>query len=287
MRFKQLEMTKAAREFGSKLPPLDLIQTMLGGLAGKDVSSEDYHKGDVYMGCATVAKWYREKRPYYRLYPGVMETLLRLDIDKLLQVENMNFPFGLETLEIEFPEPCWEVLGLYNCVVRALDDNYYGVTVGYTDNGYGFFPLNRKNFKNDREDDPRVKILGQTLFGILAIGDDPEIIKPVVLQADTQKYVDTQDAKYVEKARRRGVIGFEVGPDIPTREEARQQMQENELAKKKGQKCPHKRCAYLGWRWTGHRGSQIPKLTWISEAYINWNKVEELPQGYYGKEDKH
>lgn len=276
-------MTQAAREYGNQLPPLDLIEAMFRGIAGEDIPDDKYHEGDFYMGCATVAKWYKERRPYYRLYPGVLETLLRLDLDKLMQVDSMEFPFGLKTLEIEFPDICWEPMGLYGCVVRTIDEDYYGVTVGYMDGGYGFFPINRRTFKNEKEKDPRVRIIGQSLFGILAIGDDPDIIKPVVLQADSRKYEETQDEKYVNKARRRGVIGFDVGPDIPTREEFQKQVEENQLAEQQGRKRPHKRCAYLGWRWTGHRGAQIPKLTWIKEAFINKGLLTEIPQGFHDK----
>lgn len=288
MKFKPLEMDKKGRDYGSSLPPLELIDSMFRGLSGENVPDEKYHETDVYMGCATVAKWYQERRPYYRIYPGVLETILKLNMDKVLQMNNMEFPFGLNTLEIEFPEICWDIWGFHACVVRALDDTYYGVTVAYMDDGYGFFPLNRKTFKNNRDkEDPRVRLLGRILFGILAIGDDPEIVKPIILQADKRKYEETKDPKYIDKARRRGVIGFDLGPDIPTQEEVQKMIAENELAEQQGRKRPHKRCAYLGWRWVGHKGAQKLKLTWIKEAFINKDLLTAIPQGFRDKPSSH
>lgn len=102
---------------------------------------------------------------------------------------------------------------------------------------------------------------------LMAANPHPDILSPVVLNADKSKYDLNGDQKYVDKARRRGVIGWDIGANIEF--------------------SPHFRRPHFGLRWTG-KGRQIPQIVPIKGCIVKRNKMTEVPTGYLDDgEDKH
>jgi len=99
--------------------------------------------------------------------------------------------------------------------------------------------------------------------GCCLLAQDPDIVVPDVLAADRQRYDETGDLKYVEKAQRRGKIGWNVG--------ARLEMD------------PHYRRAHLGLRWCG-KGRTEPRIVPISGCLVKRQKLKEVPTGYLDDE---
>lgn len=99
---------------------------------------------------------------------------------------------------------------------------------------------------------------------IALIADDPDLIKPDVLSNDRAKYDQTGDQKYVDKARRRGKVGWNIGEGI--------------------EQCPHYRRPHLGLRWTGP-GSLVPKIVPIKGAIVNRQRASAVPTGYLDDEE--
>lgn len=86
------------------------------------------------------------------------------------------------------------------------------------------------------------------------------LIEPDVLTKDREKYRETHDQKYVDKAIRRGKHGFLVGADLVV--------------------SPHWRSGSpLALYWTGP-GRTIPLYRTRKGAIIHRKKVKELPSGY-------
>ncbi len=95
--------------------------------------------------------------------------------------------------------------------------------------------------------------------GIALIANDPDFVEPVVIQADKDKYRKTGDYKYVEKAIRRGVLGFDVGEGISI--------------------SPHFRSPHFAIRWTG-RGRSIPKVVPVKGCVVRRRGIADVPTGY-------
>ena len=88
----------------------------------------------------------------------------------------------------------------------------------------------------------------QIVAGILFLEHNPDLFSPVILKKDMDKYENADEferAKYVEKAHRNGLFGYEIGRDIPTKDELAKMRKENAEAIKKGQKCPHLICGHF------------------------------------------
>jgi hypothetical protein len=110
--------------------------------------------------------------------------------------------------------------------------------------------------------------------------EDSDLIKPLVLNRDKEHFESTGDMKYIERARRNGVNGWDVGRDIPTPEEMETLRQQ---AGEHGRKSPHWRTGYFAIRHTGE-GRSVPVIRWIRETFVNKDLWKEIPQGYYGEE---
>ena len=89
--------------------------------------------------------------------------------------------------------------------------------------------------------------------------NDPEIITPDVLSKDREKFEETGDQKYVEKAHRRGKVGWDVGRHVEV--------------------IPHYRRPHLMLAWTG-TGRSVPKIVPRRGTIVHRNKVEAVPSGF-------
>jgi hypothetical protein len=91
--------------------------------------------------------------------------------------------------------------------------------------------------------------------------NDPTIISPDVLSKDRDKFDGTGDQKYVDKAHRRGKIGWNVGRHIEV--------------------APHYRRPHMALVWTGH-GRTVPKIVPRRGSVVHRELVEKVPSGFAG-----
>lgn len=101
-------------------------------------------------------------------------------------------------------------------------------------------------------------------LGVCLLDNDPSIISPDVLDCDRLKYDETKHQKYIDKAHRRGKVGWDIGKGLEV--------------------VPHLRMPHFGWRWTGP-GGKIPKLVPIEGSIVHRNKLLEVPTGFAGGPD--
>jgi hypothetical protein len=154
----------------------------------------------------------------------------------------------------------------------------------------GFFLFPRKYpsildyFRGEPDaDQGLINQITQIVFGVCMIPQtDESLIKPLVLNRDKEKFAATGDVKFIDRAKRNGVHGWEIGRDIPTPEDMeilRQQHGEP------GRKSPHWRMGNFAIRYTGE-GRSVPILCWIKETFVNKDLWKEVPTGYYGNESE-
>lgn len=222
------------------------------------MSEDDRLIYDAWICANTYLKWQNERSPYYKIYPGVLEALLRLDLDKLCEYELQPLPHGLKTLEIELPEQYWDEIQMRSAIIFDMGE-HYGI-VFKRGELHAWNLIRKSSLKQDIQHVNDVtKTMVKIIYGVLSIGDNPDIVKPVVLRADARKYEESGDVKYIEKAKRRGVFGFEIGADIPTRKQLKRMVEENEIAIAHGKKAPHFRASHLALVHTG-KGRALPKI---------------------------
>lgn len=92
------------------------------------------------------------------------------------------------------------------------------------------------------------------------MADDPEVVEPVVLEADVDKWEKTHDPTLVDKAIRRGNYGWNVGKSVEV--------------------VPHVRSASpAALYWTG-KGRTVPKVRFRKGSIVHRRKLTVVPTGY-------
>jgi len=91
--------------------------------------------------------------------------------------------------------------------------------------------------------------------------NDFSAISPGVLADDRAKFEQTGDQRYVDKAQRRGKVGWDVGRHIEV--------------------IPHYRRPHMALVWTGH-GRVVPKIVPRKGSIVHREAVEKLPSGFGG-----
>lgn len=236
--------------------------------------------------------WIDNGRPYYDLYPSVIEAFCKVDLSKL-KCSDLHLP--LPQLLIRFPTdhngpgsssgPVQTVLvGEGN----NLMNHYYGSNRGWlimADEG-GFMKEDddipavtttsftmpddetveqrleygrRHGYCQDNIDNEMVSQVVQVVCTLCLLHGDPDLIEPEPLSADMRRWEQTLDPKLIDKAIRKGKRAWAVGRQI-------------EIAP--GFRRPH-----FAIRWTG-KGGRIPKLTPIKGCIVNRRKLAEVPTGY-------
>jgi len=232
------------------------------------------------------------QRPFYRVYPGVMTAMLRVGIEKI-NISQIRLP--INGLALEFAEGYFLRIApteIASLLVAEFGDEVLFIEFVHSDDRGGNkrgsfkFPRNHQSILEwlptilPLERDLMTQIM-QIVFGVCIIPQaDASLIKPLVLNRDKEKFAATGDPKYIDRAKRNGVHGWELGRDIPTPEEMETLREQHG---EPGRKSPHWRMGHFAIRHTGE-GRSIPILCWINETFVNKDLWKEVPTGYYGKE---
>lgn len=89
--------------------------------------------------------------------------------------------------------------------------------------------------------------------------NDRSVIEPDVLSKDRDKFEATGDDRYVDKAHRRGKVGWNVGRHIEV--------------------APHYRRPHMALVWTG-RGRAVPRVVSRRGSVVHRELVEKVPSGF-------
>jgi hypothetical protein len=88
---------------------------------------------------------------------------------------------------------------------------------------------------------------------------DPQIISPDVLNKDREKFDSTGDDRYIDRAHRRGKVGWDVGRHVEV--------------------APHYRRPHMALVWTG-RDRAVPKIVPRRGSIVHRQVVERVPTGF-------
>lgn len=228
------------------------------------------------------------KRPYYRLWPGFVEQIERLPLPETVPYFNL----GIDSLEIDFsvePESSsplqeWE-LYLKSLLLQQVNPEAGSrEPVRWIITSYGTRPDGSTEYYTVTLPHDDLLQLSQSIpriiYALYLVKNNPDIVSSRVLAKDLDKFQATGDPKYIEKAHRLGVFGYDIGKDIPTKADIERMRKENATALANGQKCPHIRASHLHLYWTG-QGRVTPVIKLIKETFVNIDKMKEIPQGYY------
>jgi len=278
---------RMSREVGIEPPTeADLDDLMLSMRDKVDSSSYSmmvlHRKQDI--------QWAVDRKPYYAVYPSIAPMLTKLQLDKV-QSSDIHLPHGLKSLSLRFP-----VSGELGNEVRTIwvhrldhvrnpltDTAGPGLSIGI-DHGevrdglpvylIRCFPLIENQTIEDalellpsswtvsegKQLEPEVIADAVRLVcTICLIGDDPSIIEPEVLSKDRHRVDQSNIENLVEKARRRGKLGWSLGRSIET--------------------IPHYRRPHPALVWTGV-GRKVPKIIMRAGSVVHRDAVAAVPTGY-------
>jgi hypothetical protein len=235
--------------------------------------------------------WERAHRPYYNVYPSIVPMLTRLNLD--LDSALINLP--LPALCIRFPKTKnpltfdWKGTETpIRCMLMGEINEGRGLSilmdVGEVMGDGRDFGIPIYTYRNFRRHEgltveEALRELGSNELAELGVqipGDlitdcvrlccslcllenDPSVIEPDVLSKDRAKFEGSGDRKYIEKAHRRGKVGWNVGRRIEV--------------------APHYRRPHMTLVWTG-RGRTVPRVVPRKGSVVHREMVEKLPSGF-------
>ena len=236
--------------------------------------------------------WQEAKRPYYSVYPVVVDALQRVKLDVDAALIELPLPEILLRFAVG-QEPVCDGQKLRSMLASYvnLTDTHYGRFPGKRLRGlavwYDFGEKNHgasiflykimglvdgmtveelldpkyQNFEFHPECAKQSVEAMRLLIGVCLMARDPDLVTPDVLGADQFKFDETGDPKYVEKAHRRGKIGWKIGDRIEV--------------------DPHFRRPHFAIRWC-EEGRRVPRLRPIKGCIVHRHKATTVPTGLMG-----
>lgn len=233
--------------------------------------------------------WEMGRKPYYLLYPSLIPMLSKLKLDRVTG-EAITLPHELKSLLIRFPDGYGEVRSVW-MFERLMHKVCGGTEVGRgmvlgIDHGeteataqqpvylIRAFPLTEGipieeslealpsswTASEGKQLDP-LEIVNAVRVActVCLLGSDSEVVAPEVLSKDERKVTQDNLDALVDKAKRRGKLGWSLGKQLET--------------------VPHYRRPHPALVWTG-KGRKMPKVVMRSGAIVHRNVVEKIPTGY-------
>lgn len=272
MKFHEWESIYSRNVYWPKSSPEEWYNKVLSGIAKSELSDR---QRAIDAGVATSERqWYREMRPYYKVFPAIVPALLKVSLDL-----EINLPERV--LAIRFPENREPKSGPYRlmAVLTAALYGYFAFHAQYV-NAAGDLILNAGTWRiDDRhtladgfaigckdgpcDETPIMQDAARVSLMCHLLADDPSIITPDVLAKDRDRYDQETDEAWkqraIDRARRRGVVGWNIGADYEV--------------------CPHYRRPHFGLRHTG-KGKTVPRIVPIKGAVVHRSRLTEVPTGW-------
>jgi hypothetical protein len=234
--------------------------------------------------------WERQRKPYYNVWPSIVPMLTRLNLD----LDSSLIQLPLPALCVRFPKEMnplqfdWKGQSVpIRCILIGDMNEGKGISVlidigevmpgGVPIYTYRNFPrkpgltveqslasLGKKGLFADIGiviPDDLVTDCIRLCCSLCLLENDPSVISPDVLADDRLKFEESGDEKYIDRARRRGKVGWDVGKHIEV--------------------IPHYRRPHMALVWTGH-GRTVPKIVPRRGSVVHREAVEKLPSGFGG-----
>jgi hypothetical protein len=213
------------------------------------------------------------KRPFYNIYPAVVECLKNTRLDFQLsalpewaETTAINLSVGkeltlasgrkLNSLLIQYTPICFPISKVPT--IRVIATAAYGSALElFSILGEGSGLISEMGDTETRQ------ILSLTV-GTILLAQDKRFMEPILLKRDQGKQLDEEGLqRAIERAKRNGRNGFNLGRGLEI--------------------SPHLRKPHFAIRWTG-KGSTVPRLVPIKGCVVSRNKLFPIPTGYLDSE---
>ena len=233
--------------------------------------------------------WKQLRRPYYQVWPAIVPALLNLRLD--LEAALIRTPMAALAVRLPADRPIDELPGVQTALMcqegpgkdlrlwvnfmRAPGLANMHLTLGCEpgktlEESFEESAANTQsyvisdNFMSE-EYMPLVQNCLRLCAMLCLLADDPEVISPDVLAADRQKYEQSGgEQKYIDRAHRRGKVGWNVGQKIEV--------------------MPHYRRPHPALVWTG-QGRAVPKIVLRKGSVVHREVLARVPTGLAGERD--
>ena len=282
MNFHEYETAYAYAIKHCSIPKRVPYRTFYHDLFHSKAKTNLWNRDAIRTRCHIEQQWYNAMRPYYKVWPAVVNPLLRAKLDTPMnalsigsRVITARLANGHEVIVDEIQLCALLICATTEGLVLSFDgiDMCTGVEITSKP---ALFPFSdNRTFEQYLADSepPLVFVSGQyrktqgtmlpvalrLALSLLLLADDPSIIEPDVLSKDTLKYEQTKDPKYIDRAKRRGKVGWHIGKTFET--------------------IPHYRRPHLALRHTG-RGGSIPRIVPVKGSVVHRQTMATVPTGY-------
>lgn len=217
--------------------------------------------------------WLQDRRPFYRIYPWVVDALGRTNVD--LTVDQLPVCRGVAICFAQGHEPTCDGRKVIAMIWARYAD---AVTPQGTDipipqaravllhePGNGCSVLHVTGTEHKISDAGKFTEHDIRFFGIGAgvtmLAQDEQLVEPLLLQRDRGRDLSPEQlAAAIRRAERRtGMRGFVIGA--------------------RAEVSPHVRRPHFAIRWKGHGEPKTPVLVPIKGSVVHRNKVTQVPTG--------
>lgn len=241
--------------------------------------------------------WEDNGRPYYDLYPSVIEAFTKIDLDGI-KCDHIKLPLPQLMVRCQVGHEIPGSTGACRCFLVAAshmkDSDLTGLIISACDGLImDDFPVHTVNAfaltpgqtikerlkvaeKGSSVDDPIDRVMVDNVYRIIIalclLKDNKDLIEAEPLEADRKKWEDSHDPKLLEKAAKRGKRAWSIGKHIETAP---------------GFRRPHFAIRWMGSRKAkdchvvgGEKHGLEPVLRPIKGCLVRRQKLEEVPTGY-------
>lgn len=231
--------------------------------------------------------WIENVRPYYKVFPAIIPSLMKIPLS--IRVDDLQKRNRVFLVRFQDPSPIvlgkWSLTSVLCAFTDDTEDSVRRIMVigrcisseigGELSYGPSAWdaggvtleerlatipPEVRLSSEITPEENQLIKeACFRIAFCVNLLDDNPSSVVPEVLAADREKYEATHDQKYIDKARRRGVVGWSIGADYEV--------------------CPHYRRPHFALRYTG-KGGTIPRIVPVKGAVVHRSKLTDVPTGH-------
>ena len=270
--------------------PEDRLSNDIDAFYGKALHDAYQMQSGQFMGqMLNERDWEKARRPYYNVWPAIVPMLTRLNLD----LDSSLIRLPLPVLCVRFPKEknplmfAWQGKEEYiRCILMGYINNETGISLlidigetaplGVPIYSYRNFPCKAGltvehslvGLRGDKFSEIGIQIPNELMMDcvrlcctLCLIENNPEIISSDVLSDDRAKYEASGDQKFVDKAHRRGKVGWDVGRHVEV--------------------MPHYRRPHMTLVWTG-RGRAMPKIVPRRGSVVHREVVEKVPMGWEG-----
>lgn len=237
-------------------------------------------------------QWLAQRRPYYNVWPAIISSLLRTPLDLpgdavRLPLDPLLLRFAVGAEMVSHGQRVRSILASETLIDGSDDLRGLVLWVDYGERDpmpgftvplftYRVFQLagvtieeglaqSRKRFDpmTDEEEQTVIDCI-RIVVAVSLLDRAGEFFEPDVLAKDAAKFRDAPRPEIVERAHRRGKVGWHVG--------------------RKLEFDPHIRRPHFAVRWMGHGDDKTPRLRPIRGSVVKRKRLLDVPTGFLDDE---